>query len=121
MGACCAGPKKKRAEDDQTLKVPIDQADNQRINNSLVNDQIYVSNKGEDVDTMLRRETDPRGKGLLNMDGHTGPLLSIASEGYENLNPMKTNVSATRGEILMIEDDRGIKSSKEKHTISDGR
>ena len=86
-----------------------------------MNDQIYVSNKGEDVDTMLRRETDPRGKGLLNMDGHTDPLLSIASEGYENLNPMKTNVSATRGEILMIEDDRGIKSSKEKHTISDGR
>ena len=53
------------------------------------------------------------------MDGNNGPLLSIASEGYENLNPMKTNISASRGEILMIED--GIKSSKEKHTISDGR
>ena len=99
----------------------MNKADNERINNSLVNDQIYASNKGEDVDTELRRATDLRGKGLLNMDGHTGPLLSIASEGYENLNPMKTNVSATRGEILMIEECGGIKSSKEKLTISDGR
>ena len=46
-------------------------------------------------------------------DGQNGPILSIASEGYENLNPLKTNISASRGEILMIEDG-GNKSSKEK-------
>ena len=85
-----------------------------------------MSNKGEDVDTELRKiQASGSGNnlgrsGILNMEGHNGPLLSIASEGYENLNPLKTNISASRGEILMIE-DAGNKSSKEKHTISDGR
>ena len=123
MGACCAAPKEKRKNGDRTLR-PL-AADNQRTNNSLVNDQIYVSNKGEDIDSELRRIQalggDPsQRRGALYTEGQTGPILSIASEGYENLNPLKTNISASRGEILMIEDG-GNKSSKEKHTISDGR
>ena len=90
----------------------------------MVNEQSYVSNKGEDVDAELQKlqalgeSTNPR-RGLIT-DGQNGPILSIASEGYENLNPLKTNISASRGEILMIEDG-GNKSSKEKQTISDGR
>ena len=126
MGACLAKNKKKNKHSELATLQGQAAADNPRINNSMVNDQIYVSNKGEDVDSELRRlqalgDANPRRGHLFGMaDGHGGPILSIASEGYENLNPLKTNISASRGEILMIEDG-GNKSSKEKHTISDGR
>ena len=126
MGACFAKNKKRNKNSElTTIQGPVI-ADNPRINNSMVNDQIYVSNKGEDVDSELRRiqalgDANPRRGHLFSItEGHGGPILSIASEGYENLNPLKTNISASRGEILMIEDG-GNKSSKEKHTISDGR
>lgn len=52
------------------------------------------------------------------MNTHAGEaVLSLPSE--EHPNPLKTNLSVTGIEILLIED--GAKSSKEKQSISDGR
>ena len=122
MGGCMA---KKKKNDNQKISSPKNIITiNKQPRISMVNEQSYISNKGEDVDAELQKlqalgeATNPR-RGLIT-DGHNGPILSIASEGYENLNPLKTNISASRGEILMIEDG-GNKSSKEKQTISDGR
>ena len=116
MGGCMAKIKKKN--DNQKISSPQGIITiNKQAKKSMVNEHSYVSNKGEDVDAELQKlqalgeATNPR-RGLIT-DGQNGPILSIASEGYENLNPLKTNISASRGEILMIEDG-GNKSSKEK-------
>ena len=82
--------------------------------------QVLGENKQKSAyQSQVNGQKQIRNKTMVTDGNGASPLLTIGNDG-ENKNPLNTNISAAEQAIFMIE-DAGNKSSKGKHTASDGR